>query len=289
MAAPAVTTRDEEEQVVRRQRALTRARPRLLGELVIICALVVADDRVRSLATVRSAVADSHGWAILDMESVLHLRIERALNSWLTQQGFIRVMAIDYYQYLHVSVTLAVLVVCYVRRPAAYRPARNALVLTNVVGLAVFAVYPVAPPRLLPGAGFVDSVAAAGFGSSHGVSHADLYGALPSLHLAWATWVAVTGLTLTRRRLPRLLLAAYPILTAIVVIGTANHYVLDVASGALLGIAAAWVSGLLPGRVTIAFIPDRWPSVVAARRSTPGLDPQSPVQQWSLGTESLDP
>ena len=87
----------------------------------------------------------------------------------------------------------------------------------------------VAPPRLLPGAGFVDSVAAAGFGSSHGVSHADLYGALPSLHLAWATWVAVTGLTLTRRRLPRLLLAAYPILTAIVVIGTANHYVLDVA------------------------------------------------------------
>ena len=165
-----MTTRDIEEQVVRRQRAPTRARPRLLGELAIICALVMADDRVRSLAAVRSAVAVSHGWAILDMESVLHLRIERALNSWLTQQGFMRVMAVDYYQYLHVSVALAVLVVCYVRRPAAYRPARNALVLTNVVALAVFAAYPVAPPRLLPGAGFVDSVAAAGFGSSHGVS-----------------------------------------------------------------------------------------------------------------------
>jgi hypothetical protein len=286
-----VTTRVEEEQVVRRQRAPIRARPRLLGELVIIAALLVVYDRVRSLAAVRSAVADSHGWAILDMESVLHLRIERALNSWLTQQGFIRVMAIDFYQYLHVSVTLAVLVVCYVRRPAAYRPARNALVLTNVVGLAVFAVYPVAPPRLLPGAGFVDSVAAAGFGSSHGLSHADLYGALPSLHLAWAAWVAVTGFTLTRRRLPRLLFVAYPILTAIVVVATANHYVLDVASGALLGIAAAWAGGLLPRRVnlTIAFIPDRQPSVVTATRSALGLKPPYPVQKWSLGTESPDP
>jgi hypothetical protein len=252
-----------------------RARPRLLGELVIIAALLVVYDRVRSLAAVRSAVADSHGWAILDLESVLHLRIERAFNSWLTQHGFIRVLAIDFYQYLHVSVALAVLVVCYLRRPAAYRPARNALVLTNVVGLAVFAVYPVAPPRLLPGAGFVDSVAAAGFGSSHGLSHADLYGALPSLHLAWATWVAVTGFTLTRRLLPRVLFVAYPILTAIVVVATANHYVLDVASGALLGIAAAWASGLLPRRVnlTIASIPDRRPSVVAATRSPLGIEP----------------
>lgn len=291
-ADPAVTTRDEEVQVVRtREHAPVRARPRLVGELVVIAVLLVVYDRVRSLAEVRSSVADAHGWAILDTESALHLRIEGALNSWLTHQGFIRVLAVDYYQYVHVSVALAVLVACYVRRPAAYRPVRNALVLTNVVGLAIFAVYPAAPPRLLPGAGFVDSVANAGFGSSHGPIPADQYGALPSLHLAWATWVAVTGFTITRRRAPRVLFVVYPILTAIVVVATANHYVLDVASGVLLGIAAAWASGLLSRSVnfTIPFMPDRRPVAVAATAAIPGPKPWSRGRQWSLEPDSPDP
>lgn len=246
-----MTTRDAEGPVVPgRRRALVRARPRLVGELAVIAALLVVYDQVRSLAAVRAPLATSHGWAILDTESALHLRIEGALNAWLSGQDLIRTLAVDYYQYLHVSVALAVLVVCYVRCPAAYRPARNALVLTNVVALAVFLLYPAAPPRLLPGAGFVDSVARAGFGSSHGPIPADQYGALPSLHLAWATWVAVTGFTIARGLLPRLLFVAHPVLTAVVVVATANHYLLDVAAGALLGLAAVWASGLLPGVVT---------------------------------------
>jgi hypothetical protein len=235
----------------------------LLGELVIVVALLVVYDRVRSLAAVRSVAAEVHGWAILHLESKLHLRIEPSVNSWLTEHGFLRELSVDYYQYMHVSVALGVLVACYLLRPAAYRSARNALVLTNLVGLVVFAFYPAAPPRLLPGAGFVDSVAQAGFGTSHGISHADLYGALPSLHLAWATWVAITGFTLTRRRAGRMLFVAYPMCTAFVVVATANHYVLDVLSGVVLGIAAAWVSGLLPRRVSLAAVlsPSRWEAV----------------------------
>ncbi|MGZ4438696.1 MAG: phosphatase PAP2 family protein, partial [Nocardioidaceae bacterium] len=218
-----MTTRDEEGQLLpARRRTTRRVRPRLLGELLVIAALLVVYDRVRALADVRSSVADSHGWAILDLETALHLSIESALNSWLTDRDFTRMLAVEYYQYMHVSVALAVLVLCYMRRPHVYRPVRNALVLTNVVGLAIFAVYPAAPPRLLPGADFVDTVADAGFGSSHGPIPADQYGALPSLHLAWATWVAVTVFTLTRRRAPRLLFAAYPVVTGIVVVATGN-------------------------------------------------------------------
>jgi hypothetical protein len=254
-----------------------------VGELLVIAALLVVYDRVRSLAAVRSAVADSHGWAIFDAESALHLRIEGALNSWLTGQHVLRVLAVDYYQYVHVSFALAVLVICYVRRPAAYRQVRNALVLTNVVALAVFALYPAAPPRLLPGAGFIDSVAAAGFGSSHGPIPADQYGALPSLHLAWATWVAVTGFVITRRRAPRMLFVAHPILTAIVVVATGNHYVLDVASGALLGITAAWATGLLSrsGNLTFAVMPGQLPAPVTMTPAMPGLKPRSLWRRWS--------
>lgn len=258
---------------------------------MVIAGLLVVYDRVRSLAEVHVSVANSHGQSILDLESILHLRFEDAVNTWLAGQGFIRMLAIDYYQYLHVSVALSVLVVCYVACPAAYRPARNALVLTNLVGLAVFAVYPTTPPRLLPGAGFIDLVSRAGFGPSHGLSSADQYGALPSLHMAWATWVAITGFALTRRRVLRFVLAAYPILTAFVVITTGNHYVLDVVSGALLGFAAAWASGLLSRQAdfTIAAMPARLSTRIASTRATLGLKPRYPQQHLALEPESSDP
>lgn len=286
-----MTTRDEDDPVVgTRRRAPLRARPRLLGELLVIAALLVVYDRVRSLAEVRSSVADSHGWAILDLEAALHLRVEGVLNRWLTGQDFVRALAVNYYQYLHLTIALVVLVVCYVNRPAAYRSVRNALVLTNVVALAVFALYPAAPPRLLPGAGFVDSVADAGFGSSHGPIPADQYGALPSLHLAWATWVAIVGFTIARHWAPRVLFVLHPILTAVVVVATGNHYLLDVASGALLGITAAWASGLLPRSVSFAFafLPRQRPVAVTAPRAIPALKPRPVGPPWSLEADASD-
>lgn len=226
-------------------RVVARARPPLPGELVLVTALLVVYDRLRTVAGVRPSVAVAHGWAILDVEGAFHLRFEGALNAWLTGQGVLRTLAVDYYQFLHLGVALAVLALCYLRHPDIYRPARSALVLTNLVGLAVFAAYPAAPPRLLPHAGYVDSVAAAGFGTTHGPILADQYGAMPSLHLAWATWVAVTGFAIARRWTLRSLFVAHPVLTAIAVVSTANHYLLDVAGGVVLGLVAAWASGLL--------------------------------------------
>jgi|SoiMethySBSTD1v2_1073268.scaffolds.fasta_scaffold03862_12 LmbE family N-acetylglucosaminyl deacetylase len=228
-----------------RGRTLVRTRPRLLGEVAVVVGLLVVYDRVRSMVAVHPEVAVSHGWAILHAESVLGIQVESTINDWLTDHASVATLAVGYYQFLHLTAALTILAVCYRYRPAIYRAARNALVLTNVVALVVFALYPTAPPRLLPGAGFVDTVADAGFGADHGPIPADQYGALPSLHLAWATWVAVAGFAITRRRLLRVLLVAHPLITGLAVVATANHYVLDVASGMLLGIVAAWSTGLL--------------------------------------------
>ena len=227
------------------QRPLVRTRPRLLGEVAVVVGLLVVYDWVRSMVSVHPSVAVSHGWTILHAESALNVQVEHAFNDWLTDHAAIATLAFGYYQFLHLTAALTILALCYRYRPAVYRPARNALVLTNVVGLIVFALYPTAPPRLLPGAGFVDTVADAGFGTNHGPIPADQYGALPSLHLAWATWVAIAGFAMTRRRLLRGLLVAHPLLTALAVVATANHYLLDVVSGMLLGVVAAWTAGLL--------------------------------------------
>jgi hypothetical protein len=55
---------------------------------------------------------------------------------------------------------------------------------------------------------------------------------MPSLHVAWALWSAVAVWSLSRQPTVRVLAVAYPVATLLVVLGTANHYLLDTAAGA---------------------------------------------------------
>jgi hypothetical protein len=102
----------------------------------------------------------------------------------------------------------------------------------------VFWLYPMAPPRLLPGVGFVDVVAATGSpGSTHSgplAQHANELAAMPSLHLAWAVWTAWAAWRMLRGRRFAAAVWAYPVVTAAVVLATGNHFVADVVAGAAL-------------------------------------------------------
>jgi hypothetical protein len=98
---------------------------------------------------------------------------------------------------------------------------------------------PVAPPRLLPGTGLVDT--AVRYGQSvyswHGGFNADEFSAMPSVHVGWALIVAVAVIRASRRRW-RWLAAGYPALTMLVVVVTANHFWLD---GIVAGLLVALV------------------------------------------------
>jgi hypothetical protein len=56
--------------------------------------------------------------------------------------------------------------------------------------------------------------------------------------MAWATWCGVTVWRHATRTTARVTVLAYPVLTAAVVLATANHYLVDVAAG-----FALWVVG----------------------------------------------
>jgi PAP2 superfamily len=233
-----------------------RRRPHLIGELLIVIILVKVYDYVRSFAADRTGPARRHGQTVLDIERSLHIDIEHSLNHWLAGIRWLTLATAYWYQFFHIAVTLVVLAWCYVSRPILYRAARNALIITNVVGLAVFVVLPVMPPRMLPD-GFTDSVAAAGFGSPEGGPvQADQYAAMPSLHLAWATWTLMVAIALLRGRRWRWVCVAYPFGTAFVVMSTGNHYLLDVVAGVTVALVAAWTTGMRKAAAAIEIIPE---------------------------------
>jgi LmbE family N-acetylglucosaminyl deacetylase/membrane-associated phospholipid phosphatase len=233
----------------------TARRPALAGELAVLVGLLVVYDRVRRLAPIHVSAAVRHGVDVLRFEGPL--RVEQTINRWFAAHGTLDVLAVGYYQFLHIGAALTVLGWCYVRRPEIYRPARTALVGINAVGLIAFAVYPVAPPRLLPGSAYIDLVARAGFGTSHGPIPMDAYAAMPSLHVAWAVGVAIVGLTISDRTFARAVFLLHPVLTAVAVVGTGNHYLLDIAAGGALGGAATLVAGLPWRRRHVGLTPAR--------------------------------
>jgi membrane-associated phospholipid phosphatase len=133
-------------------------------------------------------------------------------------------------------VTLGVVGWLWWRHPGHYRPLRTSLVLINVIGLVVFWLDPTAPPRLLDPHRYVDVVAAThAFGSWHSgtlATAANQLAAMPSLHMAWAVWSALAVWRVYRRLRAAWLVWMYPVATAVAVMATGNHFLLDIMAGA---------------------------------------------------------
>jgi hypothetical protein len=232
-------------------------------EALVIVWLCWVYDAVSNLASLRLHAALGHALGVLRLERTLRLDPELTLNRWLAAHHTLGLVVSDYYDNAHFIVTLGLLGWLWYKRPDIYRPLRNALVTINVLGLLVFWLYPVAPPRMLLGAGFSDVVASThAFGSWHTgalASAANQLAAMPSLHMAWAVWCSVVIWRLSARPSVRVLALLYPCLTALAVLSTGNHFLADV----LAGVATAALAVALVEALTRRYRARRFPLRVA--------------------------
>lgn len=214
-------------------------------ELVLIAVLYVGYTSSRTLASNNFQEAVEAAHRIQVVQGWFGLNWEPALNAFFTHHLVIAVAASFWYAVAHYLFTLGTFIYVWVRHRDHYSPARTALVLATVTALAFYLLMPTAPPRLMPG--FVDTLAQTssyGWWSAHasapkGLGHVtNELAAMPSLHVGWAVWVSLTLSRIWRRPWQRALLWAYPLITTVVVIGTANHWVLDAVAGAALVLAA---------------------------------------------------
>lgn len=115
-------------------------------------------DAIRGVIAGDTALADRNGRAVLRCEQILHIDPEHALNNGLQQVELLAVPACYFYASLHFLITPAVLLGTYRYRPAVYRRVRTELGVLTALALVGFWLLPTAPPRLLPGAGFHDTL-----------------------------------------------------------------------------------------------------------------------------------
>lgn len=213
----------------------TARRPRLYREILLIALCYSAYSLVRNIVPTTHTKALALGHEILRLEHALHLDVELSINRLFADDRWLGVSANYYYATLHFVLTIGVLVWLYVRHPDRYVFYRRLILATTVLALIGFWLFPLAPPRMLPG--FVDTVLTyhtGGLyesGASPIASVSNQYAAMPSLHTGWSLWCAIAVIDLTRPRWVKVVAACYPIATVIVILGTANHYMLDAIGG----------------------------------------------------------
>src|SRR4051794_29555816 len=215
---------------------LARRRPRSWAQLVLVVGFAVGYDQVRALHGNVVATALTHGRAVLHIDRALHVSWAEPMNRWLTGHHGLAQLLSSYYFVMHLGMTALVLLLLWLRSDG-YRRHRDVLVVASLVGLGVYWLYPVAPPRMLPG--FDDTVRSVLPAAFHlEAASANLYAALPSLHMAWALWCGVALWTLSARWSVRVVAVTHPLMTGVTVLATGNHYTLDLATGAAVMVLA---------------------------------------------------
>jgi hypothetical protein len=217
-------------------------RPRLVPEVLLLVGLFLIYRLGRLAITGHDDLAIANAWRVWDVERLLRFPGEETLQDWALQWPDLLEAANWYYVAVHFPATLAFLAWGWLRRPPEeYRWARRLIITLTALALLLHIAMPLAPPRMLPSLGFVDTMTVFGPSAYSGdaATVSNQFAAMPSLHVGWALLLAVVVIRTTRTKW-RWVTLVHPTITTLVVVVTANHYWLDaICAGLLLAVTLA--------------------------------------------------
>jgi membrane-associated phospholipid phosphatase len=174
--------------------------------------------------------AKAHAHWIVDLEQSTGVAVEGSVQHALDSGAWSWLLS-NIYVSAQLIVLPGSLLWLYHRSPAVYRGLRNTVLATWMISVPIYALFPVAPPRLA-GVGLQDMVSDQGFRLT-GFSTI-LYNplaAVPSLHVGFAFAIGIAVALALRSPWTKALALMWGPIVALSVVATGNHYVFDVVAG----------------------------------------------------------
>jgi hypothetical protein len=222
-------------------------------ELAVFAAGYLTYFGVRAVTEGRVDRALDNAASLMHLERYLGIAWEGSVQSVVAGSQALRDVANAIYIYGHWPVLIVAGVLLFHYRREHYYTLRNACLLTGLLGLVVFAVFPVAPPRLtdLP---LMDTVTegASGYRQILPPALVNQYAAMPSFHAGWNLAVGIVVFRASHHWALRALAVLMPAAMAFAVVATANHFVIDVVVGValvLLALGLQRIAITLPQRI----------------------------------------
>jgi hypothetical protein len=224
----------------------------LLLEIAICGGLLIVYRVIRGFNKSDLQVAFANAREIIGFEKWLGMPFEDDLQRWLLDHPTLIKLLNHYYIWFHFPAAIALLLWLFVRHADRYRPFRNLMAAATFSALLIHLVFPLAPPRMIPG--FVDTMRVFGpsiYPPSALEGAANQIAAMPSLHFGWAMIEAIAVISVLRTRW-RWAILAHPALMVLAIIATANHWWIDAAAAAVIVLIAIAI-----GRGVGAWVGDR--------------------------------
>jgi hypothetical protein len=241
-------------------------------ELALVVLAALAYVGVRAITEGSTADAVANGRRVLQLERTLGIAWEDAAQAAVVGSDTLVTLANWVYIWGHWPVIVVVGTILFVRRRASYLLLRRAMMISGAMGFLFFALFPVAPPRLMPLA-LVDTVAerSESYRALQPPALTNPYAAMPSLHFGWNLLVGIVLFSTFTVLAVRVFAVLMPAAMGLSVVVTANHYVLDVVVGGLLVLLALAVAAAIPATLGAPDAPplrDRPPSRQRPGRAT---------------------
>jgi hypothetical protein len=221
-------------------------RGRIQVGVFLLAYLVYSIARWLTVGELPDATANAH-W-IVDIEKSTGVEVEGSV-----QDAFTGTLGVWILNHLYLAAQLVVLpgalFVLYKRSRPAYERLRNTVLATWMLSIPVYALFPVAPPRLA-GIGLVDTITQqTGFAmdSKLTTTFYNELAAVPSLHVGFAFAVGIAIAGATSNRLVKVIAHLWGPTIALAVVATGNHFVFDIVAG-MAAAAAGYGLGLLYSR-----------------------------------------
>ena len=189
--------------------------------------------------------AIQNAYTIIQLETQLGIFHEANIQRWLIDNAMGAVhVANEFYTIGYFPVLIVCGALLHRYGPDRFQTFKLTFLMCLGFALVSFSLFPLAPPRMLPEVGFVDTqkVFSSGLYNDKTVlSFYNPYAAMPSLHFGWSLLVGIMAYTFQRRSV-RLLGVLYPTCMSAVIVTTGHHYFLDiVGGGVIVGLALALV------------------------------------------------
>ena len=222
---------------------------RYIREPLIIIAAYIPYFFARGHAVANAQAAFDNAFKLMQVETSIGIFGELSVQSATISYGLLTHVFNAIYFYGHWPVIVACGVYLFIKNPRVYTITRNAFLISGAVALVLYALFPVAPPRLSAD-GIVDTLALTVPVSLDQSRLVNPYAALPSLHVGWDLLIALGVVLGTRRFSVRLVALMLPPAMLMATVVTGNHFFIDGIAGGLLALLAfmlsLWLSRVWP-------------------------------------------
>jgi hypothetical protein len=182
------------------------------------------------------STAFSNAWRVIEFEKNAGFFWEPLWQSWAIESARSLVIFFNWaYIVTFFPIVLTASIILYFTNRDRYKYYRNVVLLSFLIALVGFMLFPLAPPRMIA-EHFVDTISIfgpSGYASREFTNYYNAYAAMPSLHFSWTVMFGIMFLR-TNHKLVKVFGVIYPTMTLFAITITGNHFIMDAIGGGLL-------------------------------------------------------